>query len=63
MTGKCLAFGGGGREARFRVKLDPLGLSSGRRQASAFKPGSQELHLAGKCPVSPALEGGVKGRT
>ena len=38
------AFEGGGRRARLRVNLEPLGLSSGRRQAPAFRAGSREVH-------------------
>ena len=40
-----------GKEARLRVNLEPLGLSSSRRQALAFRPGSRKVHLGGNSPL------------
>ncbi len=36
-----------GKKARFRVNLEPLGLSLSRRQAPAFMLGSRKVHLGG----------------
>jgi len=59
-TVRSPTFQGRGGEAWLRVNLEPLGLSSGRRQAPIFGSGSREVHwFTWVIAATGVLQGGL----